>query len=126
MVQDKSEQVWRFYRYSLVYEFYDRPMFCPPFIIFVHIYRMILWITRKTCSTKKYHNEFSKTFNMILVSSAVFVVVVISVLMQKLFCHYSQTEVTFVQQLGWNIGKLRVKKPTLFAFYSHKVITSCN
>lgn len=58
MVQDKSEQVWRFYRYSLVYEFYDRPKFCPPLIILSHIYRSILWITRKTCSAKKYLNEF--------------------------------------------------------------------
>ncbi|XP_053387178.1 transient receptor potential cation channel subfamily M member 2-like isoform X2 [Mercenaria mercenaria] len=58
MVQDKSEQVWRFYRYSLVYEFYDRPKFCPPLIIFSHIYRSIVWITRRTCSTQKYHNEF--------------------------------------------------------------------
>ena len=60
MVQDRSEQVWRFYRYSLVYEYYDRPMLVPPLIVISHIYRTLLWCTRKTCSTKKYHNEFSK------------------------------------------------------------------
>ncbi|XP_060552910.1 transient receptor potential cation channel subfamily M member 2-like isoform X4 [Ruditapes philippinarum] len=58
MVQDKSEQVWRFYRYSLVYEFYDRPKFCPPLIVISHVYRSILWIRRRTCSSKKYMNEF--------------------------------------------------------------------
>lgn len=58
MVQDKSEQVWRFHRYSLVYEFYDRPKFFPPLIILSHIYRCIQWVARRTCSAKKYQNEF--------------------------------------------------------------------
>ncbi|WAQ96697.1 TMP2L-like protein [Mya arenaria] len=58
VVQDKSEQVWRYYRYSLVHEFYNRPVFCPPFIILSHCYRLIIYCCRKGCGMGKYKNEF--------------------------------------------------------------------
>ncbi|KAK3595125.1 hypothetical protein CHS0354_002378 [Potamilus streckersoni] len=46
-VQEQSENVWRFYRFSLVQEYYDRPLFCPPFIIIIHVIRVIKYVFQK-------------------------------------------------------------------------------
>ncbi|CAL1535907.1 unnamed protein product [Lymnaea stagnalis] len=40
-VQENSTKVWRFYRISLVYEYFDRPSLVPPIIIINLIWRMI-------------------------------------------------------------------------------------
>ncbi|XP_052077430.1 transient receptor potential cation channel subfamily M member-like 2 [Mytilus californianus] len=40
-VQDNSEIIWRFHRYSLVYEYYDMPMF--PIPIVIHLCRIIVF-----------------------------------------------------------------------------------
>lgn len=47
MVQDKSETVWRFYRYSVVYLYYDIPALPPPFIVLTHIKRVLFFMVRK-------------------------------------------------------------------------------
>ncbi|KAL3875817.1 hypothetical protein ACJMK2_033732 [Sinanodonta woodiana] len=58
-VQEQSENVWRFYRFSLVYEYYDRPFLCPPFLIFSHIFRFVRYVLRKCgCKISKPKNEF--------------------------------------------------------------------
>ncbi|KAH3857080.1 hypothetical protein DPMN_099679 [Dreissena polymorpha] len=40
-IQEKSEKIWRFYFYSIVREFYERPVIPHPFIIFAHMVRII-------------------------------------------------------------------------------------
>ncbi|KAK3595123.1 hypothetical protein CHS0354_002376 [Potamilus streckersoni] len=58
-VQVQSENVWRFYRFSLVHEYYDRPFLCPPFIIFIHLYRLFRYVCHKLgCVSSKSCNEF--------------------------------------------------------------------
>lgn len=60
MVQDNSEKVWKFHRYSLVYEYYDRPTIVPPFIIVNHIFRGMRWILNYFCGIFSYHNQLSE------------------------------------------------------------------
>eukprot|EP00058_Branchiostoma_floridae_P019590 XP_002605080.1 hypothetical protein BRAFLDRAFT_124141 [Branchiostoma floridae] len=50
-IQDNSEQVWRFHRYDLIYEFFDRPWGAPPVIILGHVYRFCRWVARR-CAGK--------------------------------------------------------------------------
>ncbi|XP_077980495.1 transient receptor potential cation channel subfamily M member-like 2 [Glandiceps talaboti] len=38
-VQEKSETIWRYYRYELISEYFDRPALAPPLIIINHLYR---------------------------------------------------------------------------------------
>lgn len=38
-VQEHSERLWKYNRYSLIYEFFDRPALPSPFIVFTHAYR---------------------------------------------------------------------------------------
>lgn len=38
-VEDNAETIWKFNRYALVYEYYDRPMF--PIPIVIHLTRII-------------------------------------------------------------------------------------
>ncbi|KAH3857104.1 hypothetical protein DPMN_099703 [Dreissena polymorpha] len=40
-IQERSEKIWRFYFYSIVREFYERPVIPHPFIIFSHMVRII-------------------------------------------------------------------------------------
>ncbi|XP_070581222.1 transient receptor potential cation channel subfamily M member-like 2 isoform X2 [Ptychodera flava] len=46
-VNDKSETIWRFYRFELVYEYFDRPTLIPPFILLNHAWRAIWWVIHK-------------------------------------------------------------------------------
>ncbi|XP_061196286.1 transient receptor potential cation channel subfamily M member-like 2 [Saccostrea echinata] len=55
-VQDNSEKVWRYHRYSLVYEFYERPALFPPLIILNHLFRAIRWLINR-CSSRCCKNE---------------------------------------------------------------------
>ena len=64
-VQDNSEKVWRFHRFSLVYEYYERPALFPPLILLNHIYRAVRWLVVRCskCCNKGIHtrNSFSKS-----------------------------------------------------------------
>lgn len=64
-VQDNSEKVWRFHRFSLVYEYYERPALFPPLIILNHMYRAIRWLIVRCskCCNDGIHtrNSFSKS-----------------------------------------------------------------
>ncbi|XP_063417285.1 transient receptor potential cation channel subfamily M member 1-like [Mytilus trossulus] len=41
-VQDNNELVWKFHRYSLVQEYYDKSMLIPPLIIISHMFKIIM------------------------------------------------------------------------------------
>ncbi|XP_076088237.1 transient receptor potential cation channel subfamily M member 5-like isoform X1 [Mytilus galloprovincialis] len=59
-VQDNNELVWKFHRFSLIEEYYDRSSFVPPFIILSHLRIFILYIkNRCTGNTRK--NKFKIT-----------------------------------------------------------------
>ena len=57
-VQDNSTKVWRYYRLSLVSEYFDRPSFVPPIIIINHIFRLLRWIVYKKTKKGKRPNAF--------------------------------------------------------------------
>ena len=50
-VQANANQIWKFQRYYLVMEYYQRPVLVPPFIIFNHIIHLIKGLYRglKNC-----------------------------------------------------------------------------
>ncbi|XP_063443884.1 transient receptor potential cation channel subfamily M member 3-like isoform X2 [Mytilus trossulus] len=54
-VHANSVLVWKFYRYSLVYEYYERPFLIPPLIIINHLYRILQILIRKRefCTNRK-------------------------------------------------------------------------
>ncbi len=49
--------MWRFYRYDLIHEYFDRPALAPPLIIFTHIVRLIRYLIHR-CSS---HNKMRET-----------------------------------------------------------------
>ncbi|XP_021379559.1 transient receptor potential cation channel subfamily M member 1-like [Mizuhopecten yessoensis] len=57
-VQDNSLKVWRFYKFSLVYEYYERPSVFPPFIILNHAFRGVRWLMHKSFRKLNYHDDF--------------------------------------------------------------------
>ncbi|CAG2255388.1 unnamed protein product [Mytilus edulis] len=46
-VQDNNELVWKFHRFSLIQEYYDRSSLVPPFIILSHLKIFILYIKNR-------------------------------------------------------------------------------
>ncbi|XP_052080211.1 transient receptor potential cation channel subfamily M member-like 2 isoform X3 [Mytilus californianus] len=48
-VEDNSVSIWKFHRYSLVHEYYERPVFAPPLIILNHLYRTIYFVYHIWC-----------------------------------------------------------------------------
>ncbi|CAH1272901.1 TRPM2 [Branchiostoma lanceolatum] len=62
-IQDNSEQVWRFHRYDLIYEFFDRPWGAPPVIILGHVWRFGRWVARR-CGGKPLDtsDDFNRKF----------------------------------------------------------------
>ncbi|XP_052077425.1 transient receptor potential cation channel subfamily M member 1-like isoform X4 [Mytilus californianus] len=55
-VQDNSEIIWKFHRYALVSEYYERPMF--PIPIVIHLWRIVVFCYDKLRTTKKYGGAF--------------------------------------------------------------------
>ncbi|XP_078514881.1 transient receptor potential cation channel subfamily M member 2-like isoform X2 [Lissotriton helveticus] len=45
-VEDHTDEVWRFQRYTLITDYHNRPFAPPPFIIFCHLYIFIRYICR--------------------------------------------------------------------------------
>ncbi|CAG2255377.1 unnamed protein product [Mytilus edulis] len=62
-VQNNNELVWKFHRYSLVQEYYDKSMLIPPLIILSHMVRMVKCIYLKCRGITHRHNMFS-TYNV--------------------------------------------------------------
>ncbi|XP_071149544.1 transient receptor potential cation channel subfamily M member-like 2 [Mytilus edulis] len=58
--QDNNELVWKFHRFSLVQEYYDRCLLIPPLIILSHMKRAFFFILDKCChvSNTKQVNVF--------------------------------------------------------------------
>ncbi|XP_076087671.1 transient receptor potential cation channel subfamily M member-like 2 [Mytilus galloprovincialis] len=48
-VQDNAVLIWKFHRYSLVHEYYERPFLAPPLIMMNHLYRAGYFIYHKWC-----------------------------------------------------------------------------
>ncbi|XP_052244809.1 transient receptor potential cation channel subfamily M member-like 2 isoform X3 [Dreissena polymorpha] len=65
-VQDNTDKHWCFQRYSLIYEYYTRPVLCPPLILFVHIILLFKYIATllccKTLQNQKADNDFRRKF----------------------------------------------------------------
>ncbi|CAH1793997.1 unnamed protein product, partial [Owenia fusiformis] len=59
-VQENSEKVWRFYRYNLIYEYFDRPTLAPPLIILSHIARIIMFFIYACRSDMTKSHAFKK------------------------------------------------------------------
>ena len=65
-VQEQTDQVWYFQRYSVVKEYYERPALAPPLIIIIHIYYLGKYLRQKCyrcCTPGKWDkkgNDFSK------------------------------------------------------------------
>ncbi|XP_052079710.1 transient receptor potential cation channel subfamily M member 2-like [Mytilus californianus] len=60
-VQDNNELVWKFYRFSLIQEYYNRSALIPPFSIISHMKMIIIFIYHK-CTERK-NNKFKMKFN---------------------------------------------------------------
>lgn len=43
-VQEKSDEIWKFRRFALVYEYKIRPAFMPPFILLEHFFLFMRWV----------------------------------------------------------------------------------
>ncbi|CAF4285885.1 unnamed protein product [Rotaria sp. Silwood2] len=66
-VQDQTDLVWRYERYSLIREYFDRPPLFPPFIIITHSIELIKFLKRR-CSKRNNSNmkkSHAKIFKMI-------------------------------------------------------------
>ncbi|CAC5410874.1 TRPM3 [Mytilus coruscus] len=50
--QENNELVWKFHRFSLVQEYYDRCLLVPPLIIINHMKRTFFYILYKFCKSK--------------------------------------------------------------------------
>lgn len=62
-VQENSEKVWRYYRYNLIYEYFDRPTLAPPLIFFSHIWRIFKYCKRKFRNAKPINHDFRKSLS---------------------------------------------------------------
>ncbi|CAF1134485.1 unnamed protein product [Rotaria sp. Silwood1] len=66
-VQNQTDHVWRYERYSFIREYFDRPPLFPPFIIITHLIEFIKFLIR-LCSTRNNSNmkkNRAKIFKMI-------------------------------------------------------------
>ncbi|CAL1535900.1 unnamed protein product [Lymnaea stagnalis] len=57
-VQDNSTKVWRYYRISLVYEYFNRPTLVPPIIVLNHIWRSARYLLYRKGRAAKRRNAF--------------------------------------------------------------------
>ncbi|CAF4144539.1 unnamed protein product, partial [Rotaria sp. Silwood1] len=52
-LQNDTDRIWKFQRYSLICEYLSRPSLPPPFILFSHLWRLTLH-TLSLCSKSKW------------------------------------------------------------------------
>ncbi|XP_060577769.1 transient receptor potential cation channel subfamily M member-like 2 isoform X4 [Ruditapes philippinarum] len=57
LVQDNTDKHWFFQRYSLIYEYYTRPVLCPPLIFFSHVYLLVKFLFSCCCCQKSTSNN---------------------------------------------------------------------
>ena len=53
VVQENTDKHWFFQRYSLIYEYYTRPILFPPLIFLSHVYLLLKYIVLSCCCCKK-------------------------------------------------------------------------
>jgi transient receptor potential cation channel subfamily M protein 2 len=58
-IQVNSERTWRFYRFGLIHEFYNKPVLPPPLVIFIQLWRLKNYICGLGClaSCQKSNND---------------------------------------------------------------------
>ena len=56
-VQQKSDQIWKYKRYGLVNEYYNRPGLVAPFMILEHIWLLMRYMYRTFCEKTESRNE---------------------------------------------------------------------
>ncbi|XP_069790175.1 transient receptor potential cation channel subfamily M member 2 [Narcine bancroftii] len=56
VIQENTDKIWKFQRYSLIEEYYTRPPAPPPFIIFSHLFVLIECVTCR--KSKHKHKKF--------------------------------------------------------------------
>ncbi len=62
-VHENTEQIWKFQRYRLIFDYRNLLILPPPFIVFVHIFKLIQRLTR--CKrTKNNYNKSNKIKNV--------------------------------------------------------------
>ena len=64
-VQEKSDQIWKYERYSLVIEYHNRSGLVPPFILLSHIWLFLQYIHRKYTSKENKSPQNLRTFNFL-------------------------------------------------------------
>ena len=64
-IQANSEKVWRYYRYSLIYEYFDKPTLPPPFNLLTHVWRFGRLLFRELCHI--HHERSNNLCNYALV-----------------------------------------------------------
>ncbi|XP_071149456.1 transient receptor potential cation channel subfamily M member 5-like [Mytilus edulis] len=57
-VQDNNELVWKYHRFSLIREYYDRSSLIPPLIIISHIKKCVMCIACKLFKKRETKNKF--------------------------------------------------------------------
>jgi hypothetical protein len=50
-VQENTDQIWKFQRYRLVFEYYDSPILPPPFNIIAYFFSMVQYVMNKKNDT---------------------------------------------------------------------------
>ena len=67
-VQTQTDLVWRYERYSLIREYFDRPPLFPPLIIITHFIELMKLILRSLPKQKKIHTKIprAKVFSKFL------------------------------------------------------------
>ncbi|KAH3703778.1 hypothetical protein DPMN_078825 [Dreissena polymorpha] len=61
-VQDNTDKHWCFQRYSLIYEYYERPVLCPPLIMLTQLYLLVRYIVTSLCGSRLKHQDSSNDF----------------------------------------------------------------
>ncbi|XP_052804145.1 transient receptor potential cation channel subfamily M member-like 2 isoform X2 [Mya arenaria] len=63
-VQDNTDKHWHFQRYSLIHEYYTRPVLFPPLILLSHIFLLLRFIFESCCckAMKKQRRETENDF----------------------------------------------------------------
>ncbi|XP_039598768.1 transient receptor potential cation channel subfamily M member 2 [Polypterus senegalus] len=56
VVQDNTDQIWKFQRFGLIEEYHGRPSFPPPFIIFGHLYLFFKRVIQRKKASR--HKQF--------------------------------------------------------------------
>ncbi|XP_064621625.1 transient receptor potential cation channel subfamily M member-like 2 [Lineus longissimus] len=63
MVQENAELVWRFNRFALIFEYYDRPELAPPFSFVLVIYRLIRYTVSRFNMSAPPSTDFREVLN---------------------------------------------------------------